>query len=105
MPSNQYVEVRNGGYYIAGTRIGLDIVHAAFRDGQSPETIFQKYPSIGSLGKVYGVIAFLLDNSEAVEAYRHSQDEIWRDFERTHPTPPDMLESFNAAAKAAPGKR
>ncbi len=26
MPTNQYVEVRNGGYYVAGTRIGLDVV-------------------------------------------------------------------------------
>jgi len=26
MPANQYVEIRNGGYYLAGTRIGLDVV-------------------------------------------------------------------------------
>lgn len=26
MPTNEYVEVRNGGYYVAGTRIGLDVV-------------------------------------------------------------------------------
>ena len=23
LPTNEYIEVRNGGYYIAGTRIGL----------------------------------------------------------------------------------
>lgn len=99
MPSNHYVEIRKGGYYVAGTRIGLDIVHAAFHDGAGPETIFEKYPSIGSLGKVYGVIAFLLDNPSAVEAYLHSQDELWSEFERTHPTPPEMLERFNTAVR------
>ncbi len=26
MPTNEYVEIRNGAYYVAGTRIGLDIV-------------------------------------------------------------------------------
>ncbi|MBM3765002.1 MAG: DUF433 domain-containing protein [Acidobacteria bacterium] len=105
MPSNQYVEVRNGGYYVAGTRIGLDVVYAAFHEGHSPESIFQKFPSIGSLGRVYGVIAFLLDNPAAVEAYLLSQDELWKEFEQTNPTPPEMLEGFKAAAKAALGKR
>jgi hypothetical protein len=31
MPTNEYVEVRNGGYYVAGTRIGLDVVVYDFR--------------------------------------------------------------------------
>jgi len=26
MPTNEYAEVRHGGYYVAGTRIGLDVV-------------------------------------------------------------------------------
>ena len=31
MPTNEYVEVHNGGYYVAGTRIGLDVVAYDFR--------------------------------------------------------------------------
>jgi hypothetical protein len=54
MPTNDYVEVRNAGYYVAGTRIGLDVVAYDFRRGRSAETIFEAYPSIGSLAKVYG---------------------------------------------------
>ena len=49
MPINEYVEVRNGAYYVAGTRIGLDVVIREFRDGRSPEEIFDAYASIGSL--------------------------------------------------------
>jgi len=33
LPANQYVEVRNGGYYVAGTRIGLDVLVHDFRRG------------------------------------------------------------------------
>jgi uncharacterized protein (DUF433 family) len=58
MPTNEYVEVRNGGYYVAGTRIGLDVVFYDFKRGKSPEGLFESYPSIGRLGKVYGVLAF-----------------------------------------------
>ena len=43
MPTNEYVEVRNGGYYVAGTRIGLDVVVYDFRDGRSAEAIFEAY--------------------------------------------------------------
>jgi uncharacterized protein (DUF433 family) len=61
LPINESVEVRNGGYYIAGARIGLDVVVYDFRRGRSAEEIFDAYPSIGSLAKTYGAIAFVLD--------------------------------------------
>jgi hypothetical protein len=48
---NQYIETRNGGYYVAGTRIGLDVIAHEFQDGRSAEAIFDAYPSIGSLPK------------------------------------------------------
>ena len=36
---NEYVEVRNGGYYVAATRIALDGVVHAFRRGRTTEAI------------------------------------------------------------------
>jgi len=41
MPTNEYVELRNGGYYVAGTRIGLDVVVYDFRRRRSAEAIFE----------------------------------------------------------------
>ena len=35
----QFVETRNGAYYVAGTRIGLDVVIGEFNEGRSPESI------------------------------------------------------------------
>jgi uncharacterized protein (DUF433 family) len=62
LPANQYVEVRNGGYYVAGTRIGLDVLVHDFRRGRSAESIFEAYPSLGSLAKVNGVITLILEH-------------------------------------------
>ena len=42
MPS-EYIEQRNGGYYVAGTRISLDSVVYSFNDGQSPEAIQEDF--------------------------------------------------------------
>lgn len=39
---NQYVEKRDKGYWIVGTRVLLDSVVLAFLDGISPETIYEK---------------------------------------------------------------
>ena len=35
----EYIEERNGGYYIAGTRISFDSVVKSFQRGNSPEAI------------------------------------------------------------------
>ena len=78
MPTNEYIEVRNDGYYLIGTRIGLDVVVYDFRRGRSAEAIFEAYPSIGSLAKVYGAIAFILEHPAEVGAYLKDQDRIFR---------------------------
>jgi uncharacterized protein (DUF433 family) len=94
MPTNEYVEVHNGGYYVAGTRIGLDVVTCDFRRGRSAEAIFEAYPSIGSLAKVYGAIAFILEHATAVDAYLKDQEHIFEEIKAEHPMPTDMIERF-----------
>jgi hypothetical protein len=41
MPANEYVEIRNGAFYLGGTRIGLDVVVYDFRRGRTAEAIFE----------------------------------------------------------------
>ena len=101
-PTNEYVEVRNGGYYVAGTRIGLDVLVYDFRRGRSAEAIFEAYPSIGSLAKVYGVIAFILEDPAEVEAYLKDQDRILEEIKTQYPMPQDMIDRFERAKKEAP---
>lgn len=66
--SIEYVEQRNGSYYVAGTRISLDSVVCSFDRGNSPEAIQQEYPLL-KLPQIYGAIAFYLDHQNEIDAY------------------------------------
>jgi uncharacterized protein (DUF433 family) len=63
-----YIEQRDAGYWLEGTRISLDSVVYSFLDGESPESIAQNFPLL-SLEQVYGAIAFYLANRELIDAY------------------------------------
>lgn len=65
----EYIETRNGGYYVAGTRISLDSVVYAFRGGDSPERILERYPLLERPSRVYGAIAFYLDHQNEIDAH------------------------------------
>lgn len=68
----QYVEQRDGGYWISGSRVSLDSVVFAFNDGLSPETIATEcFPSL-TLEEVYGAITYYLSHREAVDEYLQS---------------------------------
>ena len=101
MPTNQYVELRNGGYYVAGTRIGLDVVVYDFRRGRSAEAIFEAYPSIGSLAKTYGAITFILEHPAEVEAYLKDQDRILEQIKAQYPMPQEMIDRVERAKREA----
>jgi uncharacterized protein (DUF433 family) len=66
--AKEYVEMRDGGYYIAGTRVSLDSVAYEFRNGASPETIAQSFPVL-RLEEVYGAITFYLANQREIDDY------------------------------------
>jgi uncharacterized protein (DUF433 family) len=91
---SKYIDCCEGGYYVADTRIGLDVIVYEFRNGQLPEDILRSYPSIGSLAKVYGVITFVLEHPEEIELYLQEQEERWEEIKRKYPIPPEMLERF-----------
>jgi uncharacterized protein (DUF433 family) len=66
--AKEYVEMRDGGYYVAGTRVSLDSVAYEFRNGASPETIAQSFPVL-RLEEVYGAITFYLANQREIDEY------------------------------------
>ena len=99
MITSEYIETRNGGYYLAGTRIGLDLVVHEFREGRSPEEILQSYPSILSLAKLYGAITVILEHPLEIESYLADQKRAFEEFKAAHPLPPEMLEPFLEARK------
>jgi uncharacterized protein (DUF433 family) len=93
-----YVEQREGGYYVAGTRISMDSVIGLFKDGASPEGILRSFPLIGSLENVYGAITFYLANKEAVEAYLCEQERLSEELAvKQSPLPESLSGKLNLA--------
>jgi uncharacterized protein (DUF433 family) len=66
MTAREYVEQRDGGYYVVGRRVSLDSIVYLFREGESPGTIQQSFPSL-TLEQVYGAIAFYLGRQAEVD--------------------------------------
>jgi len=58
----------DGVVRVGGTRVTLDTIVAAFREGATAEEIVYQYPSL-SLADVYSVIGYYLEQRSAVEAY------------------------------------
>jgi uncharacterized protein (DUF433 family) len=80
-----YVELREGIYRIAGTRVSLDSIVYAFLAGQTAESIAQSFPVL-TLEQVYGAITFYLANRVSIDAYLREEEaafaslrEEWRD--------------------------
>jgi uncharacterized protein (DUF433 family) len=74
----EYIEQRNGGYYVAGSRVSLASIVAQFEEGASPETIRQNFPTL-SLERVYGSIAYFLVHQNEVESYHQRLDNKWNE--------------------------
>ena len=64
----EYVDKRDGGYWIVNSRVSLDSVVYAFLSGQSAESIAQSFPAL-TLEQVYGAVAFYFANRSDVDAY------------------------------------
>jgi uncharacterized protein (DUF433 family) len=101
----RYVEQRDGGYYVADTRISLDSIVYPFKNGASPEAILRSFPLIGSLEAVYGAITFYLANTELVERYLCEQARLSQEAtERQTPLPESLSNKLNGARKEAPSR-
>jgi len=84
-----YLESKNGGYYVAGTRISLESVVHQFKEGLSPETIQHEcFPAL-TLEQVYGVCTYYLRHRDQVEKYlpeaQQDFDRLATDLERQFP--------------------
>jgi len=101
----EYVEQRNGGYYVAGTRISLDSVVHEFRRGASPESILRGFPLIGSLERVYGAITYYLAHTEQVDAYLVEQKKLWEQMRAQQSLPPGLKERLEQARSDLAARR
>src|SRR5438093_851446 len=65
---------KDGVIRVSGTRIPIETVVGAFRDGATADEIAQDYPSL-PLADVYQVIAYYLRHKAELQVYFDRQDE------------------------------
>ena len=65
--NREFVEHRDGSFYLAGSRVPLAHLVREFQHGELPEAIRSHYPTL-TLEQIYGAITFYLGSKEDVEA-------------------------------------
>ena len=99
--AKEYIEQRNGGYFIEGTRVSLDSVVYAFLRGESPEGIAECFPALG-LEQIFGALAFYLANRETVDQYlRQGREEFETLRQRAQRESPALYAKLNEARRKA----
>ena len=64
----EYVNLSQGAYRIADTRVSLDSLVYLFREGVSAESMVESYPAL-TLEQVHGALAFYLANQKEIDEY------------------------------------
>jgi uncharacterized protein (DUF433 family) len=97
--SREYVELRDGGYRITGTRVSLDSIVYEFRNGESPEKIRDNFSSL-SLEQVYGAITYYLAHQVEIDTYlRQGEDAFAELQERTRQANPALTQKLQEAQR------
>ncbi|QQS46542.1 MAG: DUF433 domain-containing protein [Acidobacteriota bacterium] len=73
MMEKQYIELRDGDYYVTGSRVLLDSIVYGFLSGQSAESIAQSFPTL-TLEEVYGAIAFYLGRRAEIDNHLRQRE-------------------------------
>lgn len=73
MMEKQYIELRDGDYYVTGSRVLLDSIVYGFLSGQSAEAIAQSFPTL-TLEEAYGAIAFYLRRRAEIDDHLRQRE-------------------------------
>ena len=103
MMEKEYVEKRDQGYRVAGSRISLDSLVFTFLEGLSPEAIAAEcFPTL-TLEQVYGAIAYYLAHRAEVDAHlRQADTEFDALRQQTHKTDPAFAAKLAQARHQTP---
>jgi uncharacterized protein (DUF433 family) len=102
-PDSPYVEQRNGGLYVAGSRVSLDSILINFRKGVSPEKILQAFSTL-KLCQVYGAIAYDLENMETINGYLAEGERFFESAPRLSQTNPELFARLAVARQQLSSK-
>ena len=100
----EFVERRHGSLYLIGSRVPLAFIVREFQNGEAPEAIRSHYATL-SLEQVCGAITFYLGNKAEAEGDVAARKREEDDFSRSHPTPPEIKETFDRMRQQATARR
>lgn len=87
--AKDYIEERDGGYYLIDTRVSLDSVVYAYLRGESVEGIAESFPAL-NLEQIFGALAFYTANRDTVDTYlaksKADYSELQQQWRRDHPS-------------------
>jgi uncharacterized protein (DUF433 family) len=102
--NREFVERRDGSFYLAGSRVPLAHLVREFQHGELPEAIRSHYPTL-TLEQVYGAITFYLGSKEEVEADIAERERVEDEFAETHPAPADLRQKLERARQQLLARR
>lgn len=71
----------SGSLRVGSSKVLLELVIRAFKNGATPETIVQRY-STTNLADVYGVIGYYLNHKEDIENYLLEREEKAKEIQK-----------------------
>jgi uncharacterized protein (DUF433 family) len=102
--AGDYIERRETGFYIAGSRVPIDRIVVEYRNGEDPAAIQSHYPTL-SLDQVNGAITFYLNHKDEVEQVMEDRSRAEDAYIAAHPTPPDIKEKFERMRRQMVSRR
>lgn len=102
--AGDYIERRETGLYIVGSRVPIDRVVWEYRNGEDPETIQSHYPTL-SLEEVNGAIAFYLNHKDEVEHAMEERRRAEDAYTAAHPAPPEIKQRFERMRRQMASRR
>src|SRR5579872_6217330 len=91
--AKEYIERREGSFYLIGSRVPLERIVYEFQNGAAPEAIRLDYSTL-SLEQIYGAITFYLANKEEVERDMAELRRIEEEVMKAHPNPPGLKQKL-----------
>ena len=102
--ARDYIDRRETGFYIVGSRVPIDRIVWEYRIGEDPETIQSHYPTL-TIEQVNGAVAFYLNHKEEVEQVMEERRRAEDAYTVAHPAPPGIKEKFERMRRQMASRR
>ena len=91
--AKEFVERREAGFYLTGSRVPIDRIVWEYWNGEEAETTRSHYPTL-TLEQVRGAIAFYLEHRDEVDRVIEERRREEEAYVAANPTPPEIKEKF-----------